>query len=76
MLLEGGSNSLNDLDLFKKKRRMNSLNQSSTWNAKYAPVNVSDLAVHPKKVEEVKTWLLNSLNPNLHAGIYVQGESR
>jgi cell cycle checkpoint protein len=56
--------------MFKKKRKLHDINQSSTWNAKYAPQNVSDLAVHPKKIEEVKTWLLSYSdsiqNTNVH----------
>ena len=65
-IFEGCSNSLNDLDMFRKKRRRHSANQSSTWNAKYAPQNASDLAVHPKKVEEVKTWLHRFSNSNAY----------
>ena len=59
------SNSLNDFDVFRNKRRkLGTKTDSNTWNEKHKPHQISDLAVHPKKVEEVKTWLLNSSGIN------------
>ena len=58
---EGYSNSLDDLDKFKRKKQI-FLKNTSTWNDKHKPKKSSDLAVHPKKIEEIRNWLSNALN--------------
>ena len=50
--------------MFRNKKKVLMNNSSSTWNMKHVPINVSDLAVHPKKVEQVKSWLLNAFEHN------------
>ena len=62
--LEGCTNSLNDIDLFKDKAKRRLKDGISTWNTKHEPQKAADLVVHPKKVEEVKTWLLNAFREN------------
>jgi hypothetical protein len=37
------------------------LSSKMTWVEKYTPVSRSELAVHPKKIEDVHTWLTNAL---------------
>ena len=66
LVSEGYSNSLDDLESFKRKTKMFVESTTTTWNIKHKPKKPSDLAVHPKKTEEVRSWLLNSFN-EVHA---------
>ena len=63
-LSEGCSNSLDDVEMFKRKKKRLDDN-TSTWNMKHKPKKTSDLAVHPKKIEEVRSWLFNALNKDI-----------
>ncbi|PWZ00667.1 hypothetical protein BCV70DRAFT_199934 [Testicularia cyperi] len=36
---------------------------SSLWSERLAPAHIDELAVHPRKVQDVRTWLSEALNP-------------
>ena len=67
-LYEGCSNSLDDVEMFKRKKKRLDDN-TSTWNMKHKPKKTSDLAVHPKKIEEVRSWLFNAVNKKCGSNI-------
>jgi len=49
-----------DEDLFKRKKRATL--DTELWSMKHRPKAANDLAVHPKKVEEVRRWLKMALS--------------
>lgn len=53
-------------------KKIKSLVQSANWIESFEPKTIDDLAIHPKKIEEVQNWLLHCnvlRNKNLPAQI-------
>ena len=49
-----------DEQLFKRKKR--SKNNQDLWSVKHTPQSASDLAVHPRKIQDVRTWLKSAIS--------------
>ena len=65
---DSGSNLMRAVPVNKSHRRTKtstsnkSSKQSQVWTYKYCPTKVSELAIHPKKLSEVKQWMTTALS--------------
>jgi cell cycle checkpoint protein len=50
---------------------VNKSSKGSLWSEKHSPKSANQLAVHPKKIEEVKSWLLKQNNSSRRPGIVI-----
>lgn len=57
---------------YRQKPNEDIAQSSDTWNDKFAPKQEADLAVHKKKIEEVRQWLVEHVSQRTKVSVLLK----